>query len=133
MVVDRRTAGDRAPKVRVGTGYLTLIAAAGTGWQGRLQPTKLVYIDAVLKGKAVGAKPGRPKFISDAEVPGHGDLNALPWVALALGALVAAVVACWYLWGRLGLLRTWLIGAPVILAVLWLLSNELLQLLPNVY
>jgi len=133
VVVDRRSAGDRAPTVRVGTGYLTLVAAAGTGWQGRLQPTKLVYVDAVLKGKAVGAKPGRPKFISDAEVPGHGDLNALPLATLALAALAGTVVACWYLWGRLGLLRTWLVGAPVLLAILWILSNELLQLLPNVY
>jgi sortase A len=133
VVVDRRSAGDRAPKVRVDTGYLTLVAAAGSGWQGRLQPTQLVYVDAVLKGKAVAAEPGRPTFISDAEVPGHGDLDVLPLVALALGALVAAVVACWYLWGRLGLLRTWLVGAPVILAVLWVLSNELLQLFPNVY
>ena len=26
--------------------------------------------------------------------------------------------ACWWMWGRLGILRTWLIGAPVILAIL---------------
>jgi sortase A len=133
VVVDRRSAGEPAPKVRVGTGYLTLVTAAGSGWQGRLEPTRLVYVDAVLKGKAVAAPRGRPKFITEAEVPGHGDLAALPWAAGALAALVAAVVACWYLWGRWGLLRTWLVGAPVLLAVLWMFSNELMRLVPNVY
>ena len=133
VVVDQRSAGTPAPVVKVGTGYLTLVTAAGSGWKGRLEPTRVVYVDAKLKGKAVTAPPGRPKLITEAEVPGHGDLGVLPWAAVALAGLVAAVVACWYLWGRWGLLRTWLVGAPLLLAALWLFSNELLQLLPNVY
>ncbi len=58
---------------------------------------------------------------------------ARPWAVGALVALAAAVTACWYLGRQWGPLRTWLVGAPVLLPVLWTFSNELLQLLPNVY
>jgi len=39
----------------------------------------------------------------------------------------------WWLWSRWGILRAWVVGAPVLLALLWGLSNEAMRLLPNVY
>jgi hypothetical protein len=71
--------------------------------------------------------------VSASEVPGSGDTGAWPFVALFLAGLAVASVAVWWLWARLGILRTWLIGAPVLFALLWGLSNEVMRLLPNVY
>jgi hypothetical protein len=53
----------------------------------------------------------------------------LLWVAV----LLAASATCWWLWARWGLVRTWLIGAPVLFAVLWMLSSQVMRLLPNIY
>jgi hypothetical protein len=54
-------------------------------------------------------------------------------VLLGAVLLLAASTVCWWLWARWGLARTWLIGAPVLFAVMWMLSNEVMRLLPNVY
>jgi hypothetical protein len=37
------------------------------------------------------------------------------------------------LWSFWGLLRTWIVAAPVLLGILWALSDEAIRLLPNVY
>ena len=50
-----------------------------------------------------------------------------------LEALLVVGVAVAWLWSRWGVGKTWLIGGPVVFAILWLLSNEVLRLLPNVY
>jgi hypothetical protein len=47
--------------------------------------------------------------------------------------LMAVSALCWRAWYRWGLLRTWMVGAPVLFAVLWAFSNEAMRLLPNVY
>ena len=71
--------------------------------------------------------------MSAANLPGHNDPGAWPFVLLWTGALFAATAACWWLWSYWGLVRTWLIGAPVLFFILWALSNEAIRLLPNVY
>ncbi len=71
--------------------------------------------------------------MSASDVPGQADPGAWPFVVLWLAGLAAASAAVWWLWSRWGLLRTWLVGAPVLLALLWALSNEAMRLLPNVY
>jgi hypothetical protein len=50
-----------------------------------------------------------------------------------LVVLFAGSVTCWWLWSRWGILQTWLVGAPVLFAILWGLSTEMMRLLPNVY
>jgi hypothetical protein len=100
---------------------------------GHLAPNHLLYVDAALEGKAVGTPAGRPGGVAAAELPGHSDTTAWPFVVLwALALLIGSVVTVW-LWHRVGSWRTWLISAPVLFAVLWGLGTEALRLLPNVY
>lgn len=132
-VEDQRLAGSRKPSYRSDSGLLTLVTSTGSGPLGRVAPDHLVYVDAKLQGKAVGSPPGRPTDVSSAELQGHSDWGAWPWVLVWLAALGAGSAACWYLWSRLGILRAWLICAPVLLAILWGLSDEAIRLLPNVY
>jgi sortase A len=132
-VEDQRVAGDRFPALPAGGSLLTLVTSAGSGGLGRLAPTHLVYVDAHLLGKVAGAPRGRPATVSAAAVPGHNDPAAWPFVVLWLLALVAGTIICWRLWSRWGILQTWLVGTPVLLAILWGLSTEAMRLLPNVY
>jgi len=71
--------------------------------------------------------------VAATEVPGQADPGAWPFVVLWLAGLAAASAAVWWLWARWGLLRTWIVGAPILLALLWAMSNEAMRLLPNVY
>ncbi len=121
------------PAIRANRGRLVLVTSAGAGGVGGLEPSQTVGIEATLKGKAVVAPPHRPEKVPLSDVPGQSDPAAWPFVGLWLGGLVVASAAVWWLWARLGILRTWLIGAPVLLALLWGLSNEAMRLLPNTY
>ena len=50
-----------------------------------------------------------------------------------LFALLLVGVAMVWLWNRWRLWRTWLIGGPIAVFVLWSLSDQIVRLLPNVY
>jgi sortase A len=52
--------------------------------------------------------------------------------ALAAGLVVAGVASVWA-WLKWGRWQTWLVGAPILLAVIWAISQESMQLLPNVF
>ncbi len=132
-VLGRLLPGQRLPKITSAQGVLTFVTSAGPGSLGSLAPDHLVYVDAQLQGKAVSAPHGRPTTVPMAQIQGHNDPSAWPFVALWLLALFAGSAACWWLWARWGILRTWLVGAPVLFGVLWALSNETMRLLPNVY
>jgi predicted exporter len=54
-------------------------------------------------------------------------------VALWFIALLASAVGCWWLVNRWGWRRSWVVLAPIVVAVLWGFSDELLQLVPNVF
>jgi sortase A len=132
-VLGRVLPGQRLPKITSAQGLLTLVTSAGPGTLGSLAPDHLMYVDAKLQGKAVPAPPGRPTTIPAVQVQGHNDPNAWPFAALWLLVLLAGSAACWWLWARWGIFRTWLVGAPVLFGILWVLSNETMRLLPNVY
>ncbi len=124
--------GGRLPTIARDRGLLTLVTSAGSGQLGRLAPGSLVYVDAKLEGRAVGAPHGRPTTVTPQDLPGHNDASAWPWVGLWVLLLGAASVTAWWLWSRWGILQTWLVGAPVFFAILWGLSDEAMRLLPNV-
>lgn len=116
--------------IRANESRLVLVTSAGTNG---LQPTTTLYVEATLRGKAVAAPPHRPTTAPLSNIPGETDPAAWPFVALWLAGLAAASAAIWWLWTRWGILRAWIVGAPVLLALLWGLSNEAMRLLPNVY
>lgn len=81
----------------------------------------------------MAAPAGRPKTVPSDELPGHGDPSAWQFVVIWLAALLLAGLAFAWIWTRFGRWQSWLIGAPVLLAVGWGLSAEILRLLPNLY
>jgi sortase A len=125
--------GAQLPKITTAGGLLTLVSAEGSGGLGDLAPDHLVYVVAKLDGNVVPAPPHRPASVPTSQVQGHIDPGAWPFVLLWFGGLLGASAACWWLWARWGILRTWLVGAPILLAVLWGFSNEAMRFLPNVY
>jgi sortase A len=132
-VEGRIAAGTRPHAVRASEGFLTLVTATGSGGLGTLAPNHLIYVLAKLQGKAVNAPSGRPTTVPTATLQGQNDAGAWPWVAVWLVGLALASAGCWWLWSRLGILRTWMVGAPILFGILWGLSNEAIRLLPNVY
>ena len=133
MVLDHRVAGDRLHQLPTSESMLTLVTSAGSGWLGALEPTHLYYVDAALVGRAQAAPAGRPSVVTPAEVQGHGDPNAWPYVIFWLEAVLAVALGALWLWSRWPWWRAWLLSTPLVVGVLWGLSTELLRLLPNVY
>lgn len=131
-VTDVRFEGDPLPTVLAnGHGRLTLVSSTGDGWL-RGAPTRTVYVDADLEGDGLASPPGRVSSISDQEELFSSDPSALLplvfWLQLLLVTVLAAVWA-WLRWGRW---QTWVVGMPVILAVLWGTTSAASLLLPNV-
>ena len=132
-VVGHVAIGHALPTFRSNSSLLVLVTSEGSGWAGKLTSSNLVYVVARLDGAAVPAPHGRPRTVVGAAVQGHNDpsgwLPLLFWVAVLTGA--SALV--WRAWYRWGLLRTWLVGAPVLFAILWAIGNAAMRLVPNVY
>ena len=59
------------------------------------------------------------------------DKSVMASLALSLGALAAATVGVLVARRRFGRARTWLIGAPIVLALAWLAADLGTYLLPN--
>jgi len=126
-------AGQPLPEISKSGALLTLVTSAGSGWLGRWAGNHLVYVDALLQGRAVASPPGRPTAVSPVEYQGRSDPTAWPFIIFWLQALLVASLAIAWLWTRWGHAQTWLVGAPLIFAILWGLSTEAMRLLPNVY
>ncbi len=133
VVLDHRVAGDQLTALPPSGSLLTLVTATGSSWLGDLAPTHLYYVDAALVGRTVTAPSGRPLVVTPAEIQGHGDPNAWPYVIFWLEAVLLAAIGVVWLWSKWPWWRAWLVSVPVVFAVLWGLSTELLRLLPNVY
>ncbi len=127
-----RRAGDPMPQAPAATGSrITFVTAEGSGRMSALTPGDVVYVDATLTGEAFAAPPGRLNAIGPSEVAMAGDNSVMAALALSLGALGAATVGVIVARRRFGLVRTWLIGAPVVLALAWLSVDLASYLLPN--
>jgi sortase A len=124
-----RRAGDPLPPAPSGTSSrVTLVTSDGSS---ALTPGDVVYIDATLKGEGFPAPPGRLNAIAPSEVAMATDKSVMPALALSLGVLVAVTVGALVARRRFGLARTWLIGAPVVIALAWLSADLTTYLLPN--
>jgi sortase A len=131
-VEDRRVAGDTMPPALTGAhGRLTLATADGSGRFGALSPSGVVYVDAILTGDGQVTLPGRPDSVPMAEWEMQGDPSALLPLSLALPLLLGAIIFVVFARSRWGGWQTWVVGVPLILGTLWLVSQAAIQLLPN--
>jgi sortase A len=126
-----RSGGSTLPAVPAGGSVLTLATSAGSGWDGSVAPSHVVYVDATLKGPVAPTPAGRPIAVPVAELPGHNDPGGWPYLVFWLQALIVVSVAAVWSWMRWGRWQTWLVAAPILLGVMWGISEESMRLLPN--
>jgi sortase A len=127
-----RRPGDPLPEPLSGTeGRLTLVALAGNGWRSALAPNQTVFVDASLQGAGKPVPPGRPSSIPAGQRLMQGDTGALNDVVLWLELLLALCVAVVWMRSRWGGWQVWLVGTPVLLAALWIVTETSARLLPN--
>jgi sortase A len=132
VVSDVRRSGDPLPgRLAAGQGRLTLVAALGNGWRSGWAPTGIVYVDATLQGTALAAPSGRPTQVAPGESPMASNPGALDALVLWLQLLVVVVIVVTWARVRWGGWQVWLVGAPVVLAVAWTVTETSAQLLPN--
>jgi sortase A len=122
-----RVAGDPLPSpLSPGAGRLTLVSSTGG-----LAPSGVIYVDAALSGEAQPSVIGRPSSVPKAETAMQGDPSALFSLAVRLPLLIAALVFSLWLRTRWGAWQTWIVCVPLVMASLWLVSEAVVQLMPN--
>jgi len=132
-VVDRvRHAGDPVPQpLAAGAGRLELVSSEGTGWRSGWAPTQVLYVDAVLAGEPkVALRPAAVTRVRN-ELAMKVDMSGLIVVVLGLQGLLLAVGGVLWAGSRWSATQTWIVGAPVVLATLWIVTGHALLLLPN--
>jgi sortase A len=127
----RRPGSPLPPTLRAGGPRLTLVTSAGGGWTSGWVPSHAVYVDALLAGRAEPVPAGVPATVSPASLPMHNDPSGTVAFVFWMAGLVLLGVAAIWAWVRWGRFQTWIVGAPVFLAVLWGMSDALMRLLPN--
>jgi sortase A len=119
-----RTSDAPAAQVRVVPARLSLVTA-----DPAYAPDRTLTVSAALRGKALPATTGTTAPPSDQ--PRHGSKDRL--VALLLWSQLLLVVSVVVTWAALRLPRRglWIAAAPVLLAILWQVFENLAVLLPN--
>lgn len=127
-----RRAGDPMPPAPTATeSRITMVTADGAGRLAALTPGEVVYIDATIVTKPYVAPGGRLNAVGPSETAMAADTSVMPALALTLGGLALATVGAVYSRQRFGLVRTWVIGGPIVVAFSWLASDLAMYLLPN--
>lgn len=128
-VLDVRRAGDPVPRaLPAGHGRLTLVTTDGPS----LAPADVLRVDADLISET---RPRPPQFPAQALPPADammaGDTSALwgvvAWAALLVGAAIGTV----WIRFRTGMWQAWVIGAPVLITLGLLVSDDIATMLPN--
>jgi sortase A len=114
------------------TSRIILVTSEATGWRRGWAPQHMVFVDASLSHGTVQTAPGnRPTAVPRSALPMNGDVGALLWVVVWLAALLIVSTSLAWAWLRWGRRQTWIVGAPLALAVLWGASDAAIRLLPN--
>ena len=121
----------KPPAVAAGQSRLTLVTVVGSGWRSAGVPEELLYVNAALRGKTVGSPAGLPTAVQSSQQAMRGDPSVLLPLVLWLQLLLITVVGVAWARARFGRWQTWLAGAPLILAVLWVVTDTAAQLFPN--
>ncbi|MBV9593013.1 MAG: class E sortase [Actinobacteria bacterium] len=112
---------------------LTLVTSRSTGWPVGVSAIRAIYVDATLQGQTQPAPTGRPTAVVSNEQVMAGDTGAITWmqIVLWLQLLVAVMTLLAWVQTRWQRSQVWLVGFPVLLAVLWGLSTTAVRVLPN--
>jgi sortase A len=128
--------GPRDPKpsaAQLGRSSLTLVTSGGSGaWRNGWAPDEVIYADATLvSGQVQQAPPRRPTAVPAVDKRMAGDTNEDVPAFLWLEGLLAASWALGWAYTRWNSWQLWLVGAPVLLALLWGTTGAAMLLLPN--
>jgi len=127
----RRPGSPPPPTLDAGGSRLTLVTSASGGWRSGWAPTHTVFVDVLLAGKSQPVPTGVPATVSSASLPMQNDPSATVALTFWLEGLLLVAFAARWAWVRWGRFETWIVGAPVFLAVLWGTSDALMRFLPN--
>jgi sortase A len=132
-VIDVRYQGDKAlPPVKVNQSRLTLVSSTSQGWRSGWAPDRIVFVDAdLVKGQVQQVTPGLPSSVGSNSLAMQSNPGELSWFIGWLELLVVVVGGALWSWKNWGRRQTWLVGLPILIAVLWGTGNALLQFLPN--
>lgn len=125
-----RRAGDSLPPTLAkDAGRLTLVTSEGPDF---LRHGRLVYVDADLVDPPQRVPDGQPQIIPPEERPMSSDTatantTLVPWM-LALALILSAIAWARHRWGKH---ETYLIGIPMVVAVVWNIYETIGLLLPN--
>jgi sortase A len=132
VVTDVRRAGDPLPPaLSAGQGRLTLVTVVGDGWRSGWAPDQTVYVDAALQGSALQPGAARLSGLPAGQAPMDGDTTAINPLILWLELLLIVVVGVTWARGHWGGWQLWLAGAPLVLAIGWMVTETAARLLPN--
>jgi sortase A len=127
-----RRRGDPVPlPLAPQAGRLTLITVEGATWRNGFTAKDVVYVDATLRGRSVLPAAAHPLTILTSEQLMKGDSSAALPLMLWLQSLLVAACALGWARARWGLWQSWLVGVPVVLAILWSATTVAVQFLPN--
>ncbi|MFC9690613.1 sortase [Kribbella sp. NPDC056951] len=123
-----RRAGDPLPAVLPSGGSrVTLVTA-----EGAPVPAKTVYVDAELvDGTAIPDPGGRLARVPDSEQAFGVNLSGVLTLVLWLQALIAVAIGLVWFRSRIGRWESYLIGAPVVVALVWRVFEQIAAMLPN--
>ena len=133
-VLDVRGPGDPVPtSAQLGKASLRLVTSGSSGaWRNGWAPDEVIYADATLvSGQVQQAPSGRPTAVPAIDKPMAGDGNEGVPAFLWLEGLLAASWALGWAYTRWNAWQLWLVGAPVLLALLWGTTGAAMLLLPN--
>lgn len=125
-VIAVRRDGDRfPPPLATGASRITLVTA-----YGRPLPTRALYVDADLVGKA-SADPGGRRVATPSERSFGTDPSVLYPLVLQLQLLLVLLAASVWFARRIGRWQAWLVGFPVLAALGVVVLTTASGLLPN--
>jgi sortase A len=126
-VSDVRRGGDPLPAPpNDGSSRLTLVTA-----EGRMLPSTTVYVDADLADGQVQPDPGGRAQVPSSQKAFGVDLSGIWPLVLWLEALLLVGGGVIWFRSRIGRWESYLIGAPILLALVWRIFEEITGMLPN--
>jgi sortase A len=122
--VRRVAADDGSELVSTGTNQLTLVTS-----DPPFLATRRLVVTSHLVGKAF-APSADPTPVTRAELGLAGETNAVLPLVLWLEALLIAAIGATWLWRRWARWSAYVVSVPVLIAVTWLVFENLTKLLP---